>query len=60
MAHRHKAQNELLAEKPNSAAAVMATLMAVTPPAPNFRVSRSLCRLEITVPNEMMQKITPE
>ena len=54
------AQNELLMENPNSAAAVMATLMAVTPPAPNRRVIRSLCRLESTVPTDMMQKITPE
>ena len=54
------AQNELLTENPNSAAAVMATLMAVTPPAPNRRVIRSLCRLESTVPTDIMQKITPE
>ena len=52
MAHRHSIQKELLTEKPKSAAAVMPTLMAVTLPAPSFRVSRSLCRLEITVPME--------
>ena len=34
----------------NRAAAVMATLMAVTLPAPRRLVSRSLWRLDITVP----------
>jgi len=38
----------------------MATLMAVTRPAPRRRVSRSLSRLEMTVPPETMQKIMPE
>ena len=60
MAQKHRAQKEWLTEKLKSAAAVMPTLMAVTHPVPNRRVRRSLCKLEITVPTEMIQKITPE
>ena len=41
------------------AAAVMATLMAVTRPVPSQRVIRSLCRLETTVPAEMIVEISP-
>jgi len=46
-------------EKPNSAAAVMATLRAVTFPVPSARVSRSLFRLETMVPKEMIMEISP-
>ena len=46
-------------EKPNSAAAVMPTLMAVTLPVPSARISRSLCRLETTVPKAMIMETTP-
>ena len=46
-------------EKPNSAAAVMPTLMAVTLPAPSARVNRSLFRLETMVPKEMIMDRMP-
>ena len=46
-------------EKPNSAAAVMATLRAVTFPVPSARVSRSLFRLETMVPSEMIMERIP-
>ena len=39
-------------EKPSKAKAVIATLIAVTSPLPNFLVKRSLCKLEIIVPKE--------
>ena len=41
---------------------VVSSLMSdrLTLPVSRRRVRRSLCRLEITVPTEMMQKITPE
>ena len=54
MAHRHNCQKAPLTEKPHSAAAVNATLRAVTLPAPKARVSRSLSKLETTVPKEMI------
>ena len=38
----------------------MATLIAVTSPAPSFLVSRSLLRLETTVPAEMIIKMIPD
>jgi hypothetical protein len=41
------------------AAAVMATLMAVTFPAPRSRVRRSLWRLETMVPTATIMEITP-
>ena len=44
---------------PNSAAAVMPTLMAVTLPGPSHRVNRSDSRLETTVPQEMISAIIP-
>ena len=47
-------------EKPNSAAAVMATLITVTFPVPRRRIRRSLCRLEMIVPTEMIIKTIPE
>ena len=53
MAHRQSIQNCVERENPNSAAAVMPTLMVVTLPVPRVRVSRSLCRLERIVPSEM-------
>ncbi len=40
--------------------AVSATLNAVTFPVPNRRVRRSLCRLEMIVPSEMIIKMIPE
>ena len=46
-------------ENPNNATAVIATLTAVTFPVPNFLVSRSLCRLEMMVPTEMIMEMTP-
>ena len=46
-------------EKPNSAAAVMATLTAVTRPAPKRPVSRSDSRLDTMVPTEITVEITP-
>ena len=46
-------------EKPNSAAAVMPTLMAVTLPAPSLRVRRSLSRLETMVPAAMIMDTAP-
>ena len=60
MAHMHSSGKELLTEKPNRAAAVMPTLMAVTRPVPSRRVSRSLIRLETTVPAEMIKDKIPE
>ena len=52
-------QNRLLTEKPNSATAVVVTLKAVTRPVPNRRVSRSLCRLETTVPAAIIREMIP-
>ena len=46
-------------ENPNSAAAVMPTLRAVTRPGPSLRVSRSLCRLETMVPAEIIMEMSP-
>ena len=46
-------------EKPKRAAAVMATLAAVTAPGPNFFVSLSLWRLEKIVPADMIIEIPP-
>ncbi|CDF42891.1 unknown [Roseburia sp. CAG:182] len=46
-------------EKPNSAKAVIATLSAVTFPAPSFLVRRSLCRLETIVPRAMIMEMIP-
>ena len=40
-------------ENPHRASAVIPTLTAVTLPVPNFLVRRSLCRLEMMVPNAM-------
>ena len=40
--------------------AVSATLNAVTFPVPSRRVRRSLCRLEMIVPTEMIIKTIPE
>ena len=37
----------------------MPTLMAVTLPVPSFLVSRSLCRLDTTVPRETMMETAP-
>lgn len=59
MAHRHSAAKEWLTEKPNRATAVVSTLSAVTLPVPSRLVSRSLCRLEITVPMEMIAERPP-
>ena len=59
MAQRHRAGKLELMEKPKRATAVVATLMAVTLPVPSRRVSRSLWRLEIMVPTEMMAEMTP-
>ena len=59
MAKRHRAGKDLLSEKPSSASAVRSTLSAVTSPAPSLRVSRSLCRLDTTVPRAMMVEMTP-
>ena len=52
-------QNSLEPSKPNRAAAVMATLIAVTLPVPSNSVSRSLCRLEMTVPRAMIIEMMP-
>jgi hypothetical protein len=46
-------------EKPNRAAAVMPTLMAVTLPVPSFRVRRSLSRLEMMVPAAIIMDTAP-
>ena len=46
----HKSQNLCVIENPKRAAAVIATLMAVTFPVPSLRVSLSLCKLETIVP----------
>ena len=46
-------------EKPNSAAAVVPTLMAVTLPGPSRAVRVSLARLDTTVPAEMIMEIMP-
>ena len=51
--------NPPLIEKPKSAAAVIATLTAVTSPVPKRRVSRSLIRLETIVPAAMVIDIAP-
>ena len=59
MAHRQSIQNRPETEKPNSAAAVMPTLRAVTLPVPSARVSRSLFRLETMVPSEMIMDRMP-
>ena len=59
MAHRQSIQNCVEMENPNSAAAVIPTLMAVTLPVPRVRVSRSLCRLERMVPSEMIMERMP-
>lgn len=59
MAQRQSSQNECVKEKPSRAAAVIATLMAVTLPVPRRRVSRSLCKLETTVPTAMIMERIP-
>ena len=59
MASRHRAKNDWLREKPSSASAVKSTLSAVTMPAPNLRVRRSLCKLDTTVPRAMIMEMTP-
>ena len=59
MAHRQSIQNCPDTEKPNRAAAVMPTLMAVTLPVPRARVRRSLFRLEMMVPSEMIMEMIP-
>jgi hypothetical protein len=46
-------------EKPQSAAAVIATLTTVTAPVPSLRIARSLKRLERIVPPAMIIEITP-
>ncbi len=46
-------------ENPHSAAAVRATLAAVTFPVPRFFVRASLYRLEIMVPAEMIMERIP-
>ena len=51
--------NEPEREKPISAAAVTATLTAVTRPAPKRRVRRSLMSADMTVPEEMIMEIIP-
>ena len=51
--------NEPETEKPSRASAVTATLTAVTRPAPNRRVRRSLMRAETTVPEEMIMEMMP-
>ena len=48
--HTSSTQNESVTENPSSAAAVMATLTAVTLPAPKRWVRRSEARLETMVP----------
>jgi 16S rRNA G966 N2-methylase RsmD len=52
-------QKELLTENPKSAAAVSATLIAVTFPVPKRFVIRSLKRLEIMVPTQIIMEIIP-
>ena len=59
MAHRQSCQNAVEKENPNSAAAVSATLHAVTRPGPNRAVRRSLARLEVMVPRQMMTDTIP-
>ena len=49
----------MLKEKPRSAAAVIKILIKVVLPEPSFKVIRSLIRLEIIVPMEMMGEIIP-
>ena len=46
-------------EKPKRAAAVMATLTAVTSPGPKRRVTRSLARAEMTVQADIIMDIIP-
>lgn len=46
-------------ENPNRAAAVMATLTAVTKPGPNFRITRLDSRLEMMVPMAMIMEMMP-
>ena len=46
-------------EKPNSAAAVIPTLIAVTRPVPSLRVMRSLSRLETIVHAAMIMDAHP-
>ena len=52
-------QNAVALEKPNSAAAVAATLNAVTFAAPKRKVSRSLKRLARIVPPEIVMVTNP-
>lgn len=59
MAHRHSIQNDPENEKPTSAAAVIATLIAVTSPTPKRRVSRSDIRLDTMVPPAMIIVMNP-
>ena len=49
----------MLKEKPKRAAAVIATLKAVTLPVPSLRVRRSLCRLDTIVPAEIIMETIP-
>lgn len=59
MAQRQSWQKLPESEKPSNAAAVIPTLMAVTRPVPRRSVSRSLCRLETTVPSAMIIEMMP-
>ena len=55
--HKHNITNEY--ENPTNAAAVIATLTAVTTPVPNFLINLSLNKLEIIVPPAIIILITP-
>ena len=59
MANRQSIQNDPLTEKPNSASMVMATLTAVTRPAPKRMVNRSLWRLDRIVPADIIMDTAP-
>jgi hypothetical protein len=59
MAQRHNCIKEWEEEKPNRAAAVIATLMTVTFPVPKALISLSLKRLEIMVPPAIIMLIMP-
>ncbi len=59
MAHTRSIQNSCETEKPSSAAAVIATLTAVTFPAPKRRVRRSDARLDRIVPLAMTTVMKP-
>ena len=59
MAIRQSTMNLLANEMPISALAVRSTQNAVTAPVPNFRITRTETRLEMTVPTVMKIEISP-